>query len=80
MGLNPSSWYYQLASESALNLLLMHRLDEQYMRTPFYGWPRMTTYLHGCDYPVNHNRVQRLLRKLGLIAIYPQTPNNPEQS
>jgi putative transposase len=81
VGLNRSSWYYQPARESPLNLLLMRLLDEQYTRTPFYGWPRMTTYLHDCGYPVNHKRVQRLLRKMGLIAIYPQprtTLNNPE--
>lgn len=81
VGLNRSSWYYQPARESPLNLLLMRLLDEQYTRTPFYGWPRMTTYLHACGYPVNHKRVQRLLRKMGLIAIYPKprtTFNNPE--
>lgn len=81
VGLNRSSWYYQPASESPLNLLLMRLLDEQYTRTPFYGWPRMTTYLQDCGYPVNHKRVQRLLRKMGLVAVYPKprtTLNNPE--
>jgi putative transposase len=81
VGLNRSSWYYQPARESPLNLLLMRLLDEQYTRTPFYGWPRMTTYLQDRGYPVNHKRVQRLLRKMGLVAVYPQprtTLNNPE--
>ena len=42
IGLNRSSLYYQPVGESAYNLRLMRLLDEQYMRTPFYGWPRMT--------------------------------------
>ena len=41
LSLNRSTLYYQPAHESALNLRLMRLLDEQYMRTPFYGWPKM---------------------------------------
>lgn len=42
------------------------------MRTPFYGWPRMTVYLNQQGYAVNHKRVQRLMQKMGLQAIYPK--------
>src|SRR5688500_8061696 len=45
LGLNRSTWYYQPAGESADNLQLMRLIDEQYLRTPFYGWPRMTVSL-----------------------------------
>jgi len=56
LGLNRSTYYYVPATESPLNLELMRLIDEQYMRTPFYGWPRMTIYLHNRGYAVNHKR------------------------
>lgn len=72
LGLNRSTLYYEPAGESAENLHLMRLLDEQYLRTPFYGWPRMTAYLRRKGFPVNHKRVQRLMQKMGLQAIYPK--------
>lgn len=51
----------------------MELLDAQYMRTPFYGSRRMAVILdkvHG--YQVNRKRVQRLMRKMGIEAIYPK--------
>ena len=45
LGLNRASYYYQPATESALNLELMRRIDEQYLKTPFYGRLRMTVHL-----------------------------------
>ncbi len=73
LGLNRSTWYYEPAHESAENLHLMRLIDEQYTRTPFYGWPRMTVYLReDLKLPVNHKRVQRLMQILGLQAIYPK--------
>jgi putative transposase len=50
----------------------MRRLDEQYTRTPFYGIRRMTAWLQQEGYAVNHKRVGRLLRQMGLEAIYPK--------
>ena len=64
--------YYEPAGESAENLHLMRLMDEQYLRTPFYGWPRMTAWLRRQGHVVNHKRVQRLMRKMGLQAIYPK--------
>lgn len=52
----------------------MHLLDEQYTRTPFYGVLRMTAWLKQQGYEVNAKRVRRLLRFMGLEAIYPK-PN-----
>jgi len=72
LDLNRSSFYYQPASESALNLELMRLIDEQYLKTPFYGWPKMTVYLHKLGYLINHKRVQRLMQLMGLQAIYPK--------
>jgi putative transposase len=50
----------------------MRLIDEQYLKTPFYGWPRMTAHLRRQGHMVNHKRVQRLMRKMGLQAIYPK--------
>jgi putative transposase len=49
----------------------MRRLDEQYTATPFYGIRRMTAWLRSQGYGVNHKRVSRLLRQMGIAAIYP---------
>jgi len=72
IGLNRASYYYQPAQESELNLKLMRLIDEQYLKTPFYGWPRMTVYLQQLGYEINPKRVRRLMQKMGLQAIYPK--------
>jgi putative transposase len=72
LGLNRASLYYRPARESAFNLQLMRLIDEQYLKTPFYGWPRMTAQLRRLGYQVNGKRVRRLMRKMGLQAIYPK--------
>lgn len=50
----------------------MKLLDEQYTKTPFYGVEKMTAWLKGLNYDVNVKRVRRLLRLMGLEAIYPK--------
>jgi putative transposase len=78
-GLNRASYYYQPASESELNLKLMNFIDEQYTETPFYGWRRMTVYLRRVkEQQVNGKRVRRLMRLMGLQAIYPQPRKNKQ--
>jgi putative transposase len=72
IGLNRASYYYQPAQESELNLRLMRLIDEQYLKTPFYGWPRMTIYLQNLGYQINPKRVRRLMQLMGLQAIYPK--------
>src|SRR5262249_9591275 len=62
----------QSVGESAETLALLRLLDEQYTRTPFYGVRRMTAWLRGGGHRVNVKRVRRLLRVLGLEAIYPK--------
>ena len=74
LNLNRASFYYRPASaqaENDENLLLMRLLDEQYTRTPFYGIRRMTAWLRLQGHLVTRKRVSRLLRKMGLLAIYP---------
>ena len=74
VGLNRSTLYYRERPESEEDARLMRLLDEQYTLTPFYGYRRMTVYLQQLGFLVNHKRVRRLMRKLGLEAIYPK-PN-----
>ncbi len=50
----------------------MRLLDEQYTRTPFYGVERMTAWLRQQEHQVNPKRVRRLLRLMGLEALYPK--------
>jgi hypothetical protein len=49
----------------------MRLLDEQYTQTPFYGIGRMTAWLRTQGHEVNHKRVARLMRLMGIEAIYP---------
>jgi putative transposase len=74
LGLNRAALYYQAVEESAENLQLMRLLDEQYTHYPFYGVLKMTEWLRTQHYQVNPKRVRRLLRKMGLMAVYPK-PN-----
>jgi putative transposase len=83
LGLAHSSYYYQPVPPSEEDLLLMRLLDEQYTRTPFYGMRKMRAWLHTLGYAVDRKRVRRLLRLMGLEAIYPKPktslPGVPEQ-
>ena len=65
-----SSYSFKAKEESSENLHLMRLLDEPYTRTPFYGIRRMTAWLRSQGYPVNAQRVARLLHTLGLETIY----------
>lgn len=69
-----SSWYYEARGESALNPQLMQLIDKQFLETPYYGARQMARYLRRQGYWVNRKRVQRLMQKMGLMAIY-QKPN-----
>ena len=72
LGLNRSTLYYRGAGESERNLTLMRLIDEQYLRTPFYGSRRMTWWLEKKGLDVNRKRVQRLMRIMNLEAVYPK--------
>jgi putative transposase len=71
--LSRSGWYYVPRGLRSEDIALMHRLDEQYTRTPFYGVERMTAHLRRQGQIVGHNRVRRLMRTMGLYAIYPKS-------
>jgi putative transposase len=65
-----STVYYQPVVDLA-DLELMHQIDVQYTKTPFYGSRRMAVALRRQGYRVARHRVRRLMRLMGLEAIYP---------
>jgi len=71
LGLPRSTLYYHPRVTSAENLEMMRLLDEQFTKTPFYGSRRMRAWLIRQGYPVNRKRILRLMRDMGLQAIYP---------
>jgi putative transposase len=72
LGLNRSSLYYTPCRDTQYNEQLMKLIDEQYIQTPFYGIAKMTEWLRRQDHYVNHKRVRRLMRQMGLEAVYPR--------
>src|SRR5205823_4840206 len=72
LDLNRATFYYTPVPEDPYNLELMRRIDQQYLETPFYGWPRMTVVLRRNGYQVNGKRVRRLMRRMGLQALVPR--------
>jgi putative transposase len=72
LDLSRSSFYYRPAGEDEENLLLMRLIDEEFTRHPFYGARRMRAWLGRQGFPVNRKRVSRLMRRMGLVAIYPK--------
>lgn len=72
LGLPRSTYYHASLGESAENLRLMRLIDEQYLHTPFSGSRGLTQWLLRAGYAVNRKRVQRLMRIMGLEAIYPR--------
>jgi putative transposase len=72
LGLPRSSFYYKPAEASEWELEFMRRIDEQYMKTPFYGIRRMTECLNRQGCAVNHKRIARLMRVMGIEAVYPK--------
>ena len=72
LSLNRSSLYYKPQGESLYNRQLMKLIDAQYVKTPCYGIDKMTEWLHRIGHSVNHKRVRRLMRQMGLEAVYPR--------
>ena len=82
LGVSRSSFYYRVKGTSPQDLTLMREIDRQYLETHFYGSRRMRASLERQGKPVSQKRVQRLMRLMGLRAIYrlPRTSRPaPEQ-
>jgi putative transposase len=69
-----ASYYHQPKPEPKETLRLMRLIDETYLAYPFFGSRQMTRWLRRQGERINRKRVQRLMRRLGLEAIY-QKPN-----
>src|SRR5207244_12544156 len=74
MRVGRASVYRPPAPVSDEDLAIMALIDRQYLARPYYGSRRMTAWLARQGHPVNRKRIQRLMRRLGLVAIY-QRPN-----
>jgi len=72
LGVARSSVYYEAAPVSGEDLELMRLIDRQYLETPFYGSRRMVVALDRMGHSIDRKRVQRLMRTMGLAAIYPK--------
>jgi len=79
LGVSRSSVYYRHGEVDEYDLELMGLIDRQYLSTPFYGSRRMTPWLRTQGHRVNRKRVQRLMRVMGIEAIY-QRPNTSKPS
>jgi putative transposase len=72
LGLNRSTFYYEPTGATPEDLHLMRLIDELYTACPFYGSRKITEALTRQGEEVNRKRVQRLMRGMGLEAIYPK--------
>lgn len=70
--LDRSGLYYEPLGPDAQEIALCHRLDELYTEHPHYGVRLMTAVLRRQGLTINPKRVRRLLRLLGLMAVYPK--------
>ncbi len=79
LSIHRSGLYYKPVGETVLNLELMRLIDQQYMKYPFLGVPRMTAWLRkDKGYKINKKRVERLYRLMGISAIGPK-PNTSKR-
>ena len=70
LGISRSSLYYRPREISPEDLAIMKLMDQQYLLTPFYGSRRMMVWLKRQRHQVSRKRIQRLMRTMGLQAIY----------
>ena len=72
LAVSRSSVYRRAAEISAEELAIMALIDRQYLARPYYGSRRMVAWLAAQGHLVNRKRVQRLMRVMGLVAVYQQ--------
>lgn len=70
--LSRSNIYYDAMGESEENLRIMRLMDEEFLKHPTHGVLQMQDFLFTLGFIVNPKRVRRLLRKMGIMAIYPK--------
>ncbi len=72
LGMNRSSFYYRSRRDEGYNNYLMRLIDEQFTRRPTFGVEKMRDWLRNQGHRVNTKRVRRLMRLMGLEAVYPK--------
>lgn len=72
VGMGRSSYYYQPRGENPFNLALMRMLDEQHLKTPWYGQRQHTRHLRRQGLKITRKRVRRLMILMGLRSLAPQ--------
>jgi putative transposase len=72
VSVNRGSFYYKPLGETEENLHIMRLMDEHYLERPSEGVIRMRDFLLSFGILANHKRIRRLLRIMGLMAIYPK--------
>jgi putative transposase len=72
LAVHRSGLYYKPKGEKQENLEIMRIMDEHYLKHPTEGVLRVQDFLFTMGFLVNHKRVRRLLRLMGLMAIYPK--------
>lgn len=72
LSLNRSTVYYQPKEASKVDLALMRRIDEMHLKRPYYGSRRIRDWLWEEGHDINRKRVQRLMRQMGMTALYPK--------
>jgi putative transposase len=72
LSLNRSTFYYAPMPAKAEDLELMRQIDEQYLKTPFYGSRSMARHFRRQGRKINRKRIQRLMRRMGIEAVYPK--------
>jgi putative transposase len=70
LAISRSGWYAERQGESADTQQLLRIIDAQFLETPYYGSRQMTRWLHRQGYQIGRHRVRRLMRVLGIEAIY----------
>ena len=72
LSISRSTVYYKAAGESEENLRIMRLMDEEFHEHPTHGVIQMQDFLFALMFTVNQKRIRRLLRKMGIMAIYPK--------
>lgn len=76
LGLNRATYYYKAKEESSCNLMLMQEIDRIFMEWPFFGVRQMRRYLRSLGHYVGDKRVRRLMRLMGIVAVYQKPRTN----
>ena len=79
LNVSRSSLYYRPSEPSAEEIAIKHRIDELYTQYPFYGSRKMEAQLRREGVLINRKRVQRHMREMGIVAVYPGPNLNRRQ-